>query len=161
MSQDPERGVSPGGLIAIGWKEYLDFPEWGVNRVKAKVDTGARTSALDVARFSLERRPEGLIARMQLALNRRRPERLVTVETPVLRLVVVTSSDGVREERPVIETAVRLGPIEKRIRLTVTDRSGMLFPMLLGREALAGSCVVDVRYKYLLGKRRHSAGPGV
>ena len=159
MNQPPESGVAPVGLTVIGWKEYLDFPEWGVRRVKAKVDTGARTSALDVARYTLEQRPAGVVARIELALNRRRPERLVTVETPVLRLVVVTSSDGVREERPVIETTVRLGSIEKRVRLTVTDRSGMLFPMLLGREALAGSFLVDVRHKYLLGNRRRSIGP--
>jgi hypothetical protein len=152
MTPTPEPGTAPGGLLAIGWKEYLDFPEWGIRRVKAKVDTGARTSALDVARYVLQRRPEGLIARMALALNRRRPSALVEVETPVLRLVVVTSSDGVREERPVIETSIRLGPIEKRIRLTVTDRSGMLFPVLLGREALAGSFVVNVAHKYLFGK---------
>ena len=145
-----EPGVGPAGLTVVGWKEYLDFPEWGVRRVKAKVDSGARTSALDVARYTLERRPEGLFARMELALNRRRRDKLVTVETAVLRLVVVTSSDGVREERPVIETVVRLGPVEKRIRLTVTDRSGMLFPMLLGREALAGCFLVDVSRKYLL-----------
>jgi hypothetical protein len=154
MTPPPGPGDAPDGPILIGWKEYVEFPEWGLRRVKAKVDTGARTSALDVTRYVLERRAGGLVARMELALNRRRPDRLATVETPVLRLAVVTSSDGVREERPVIEAAVRLGPVERRIRLTVTDRSGMLFPMLLGREALAGSFVVDVSRKYVLGKRR-------
>jgi hypothetical protein len=154
MTPTPEPGSASAGPVLIGWKEYLDFPEWGLRRVKAKVDTGARTSALDVARYVLERRPEGLFARMDLSLNRRHPDRSLTIEMPVVCLVVVTSSDGVREERPVIETAVRLGPVEKRIRLTVTDRSGMLFPMLLGREALAGSFVVDVGRKYVMGKRR-------
>jgi hypothetical protein len=154
MKFPPEPGSAPVGPTEIGWKEYLDFPEWGVRRVKAKVDTGARTSALGVVRHSLVQRPEGLVARMELALYRRHPEQRVTVETPVLRLVAVTSSNGVREERPVIEALVRLGPVEKRIRLTVTNRSSMLFSVLLGREALAGSFVVDVGRKYLLGKRR-------
>jgi hypothetical protein len=140
----------------IGWKEYIDFPEWGVQRVKAKVDTGARTSALDVARCVLERRSEGLFARLELALNRRQPDRVVTVETPVLGMVWVTNSGGLREERPVIETTIRLGTVEKRIRLTVANRSGLLIPMLLGRKALAGSFVVDAAHKYLLGKRRTS-----
>jgi hypothetical protein len=148
---DPD---GPGGPLLIGWKEYLDFPEWGVRRVKAKVDTGARTSSLDVARYALERRGGELVARLELALNRRHPDRRVTVETPVVRLALVTSSDGVREERPVIEAEVRLGPARKRIRLTVADRSRMLFPMLLGREALAGSFVVDVARKYVLTRRR-------
>jgi hypothetical protein len=144
----------PGRPVTIGWKEYVDFPEWGVRRVKAKVDTGARTSALDVYGCDLEERPQGMVARLKLALNRRHPNRFVTVETPVLGLVMVTNSGGSREERPLIEAAVRLGPVERRIRLTVTDRSRMLIPMLLGREALSGSFIVDVGHKYLLGRRR-------
>jgi hypothetical protein len=153
MPHPVEPGPTPDGLLLIGWKEYVDFPAWGIRRVKAKADTGARTSALDVARYALEHRSGRLVARMELALNRRRPDRVVTVEAPVLHQVVVTSSNGVREERPVVETTVRLGPVQKRIRLTVTNRSGMLFRMLLGREALAGSFVVDVGHKYLLGGR--------
>jgi hypothetical protein len=156
MILTPDPG-DPGRLLMVGWKEYVDFPEWGVQRVKAKIDTGARTSALDVARCVVVERPSGSVARLDLALNRRRPDRVVTVEVPVLGLVVVTNSGGAREERPLIEATVRLGSVEKRIRLTVTDRSHMLIPMLLGREALAGSFVVDVGHKYLLGRRR-SAG---
>jgi hypothetical protein len=160
MKSIPGTGPAPGGLLKIGWKEFLDFPEWGVQRVKAKIDTGARTSALDAARCVLERRSAGLMARIDLALNRRRPDRLVTVETPVLRLAVVTSSNGVRQERPVIEAVIRLGPVQKRILLTVTDRSSLLFPILLGREALAGSFIVDVSHKYLLGKANSRGSPG-
>jgi hypothetical protein len=156
MTLTPDPG-GPGRLLMIGWKEYVDFPGWGVQRVKAKIDTGARTSALDVAQCILEERPQGLVAQLKLALNRRRPDRLVAAEVPVLGLVTVTNSGGFREERPLIETVVRLGSVEKRIRLTVTDRSRMLIPMLLGREALSGSFVVDVGHKYLLGRRR-SAG---
>jgi hypothetical protein len=151
-----DSGKAPDGLLLIGWKEYLDFPEWGISRVKAKIDTGARTSALDVARCELVSGANGLVARLTLALNRHRPQQLVQIEAPVLRQTKVASSDGVREERPVIEALVRVGTIEKRIQLSVTDRSGMLFPILLGREALAGSFVVDVNRKYLMGKRRRS-----
>jgi hypothetical protein len=152
MTSNSGSGYSPASLLLIGWKEYLDFPEWGIQRVKAKVDTGARTSALDVTRYVLEQRGPATIARMELALNRRRPAAVVALELPVLRLVVVKSSNGDREERPVIETLIRLGPVEKRIMLTVTDRSSQVFPVLLGREALARSFLVDVGQKYLLGK---------
>ena len=154
MTPGPIHASRGQSLLLVGWKEYVDFPDWGVQRVKAKVDTGARTSALDVARCHLEHRSDGLFARLELVLNRRRPDRLVAVETPVLRMVWVKNSGGSREERPLIETTLRLGTVEKRIRLTVTDRSHMLIPMLLGREALAGSFVVDAGHKYLLGKRR-------
>lgn len=148
MSARKSAGREPG-LVMIGWKEYLDLTDWGIERVKVKVDTGARTSALDALRCDLEQRPAGLFARLELALHRRRPERVDIVEAPVRELVMVTSSSGLREQRPVVETTIRLGPVSKRIRLTITRRAGMLFRMLLGREALAGTFVVDVGRKYL------------
>lgn len=93
-----------------------------------------------------------LTARLRLALNRRRPDQTTLVEAPVLRMVHVTNTGGGREERPMIEAAVRLGPVERRIRLTITRREGLRFPMILGREALSGGFVVDVARKYLLRK---------
>jgi hypothetical protein len=152
MSSNPGIGHNSAGLLLIGWKEYVDFPEWGVERVKAKIDTGARTSAFDVSRYVLEDRGQQTIARMELSLSRRRPAQRVTIELPVVRLVVVKSSNGDREERPLIEAAIQIGPVRQRILLTVTNRSSQLFPVLLGRQALARSFIVDVSQKYVLGK---------
>jgi hypothetical protein len=140
--------------IAIGWKEYIDLPEWDLHRIKAKVDTGARTSALDVTSYDLNESGGVLTARLRLALDRKKPEVLAVVETPVLKMVVVTSSTGNREQRPVVETVVRLGSVEKRIRLTITNRAGMLFRMILGRTALEDDFLVDVGKKYVLGRKR-------
>jgi hypothetical protein len=138
-------------LLLIGWKEYVEFPEWDLRRVKAKIDTGARTSALDVVSYDLaEAEGGGLIARLRLALHRRHPGRLIEIDVPVLRTVVVANSSGMREQRPLIEAIVRLGPVTRRIRLTVTNRAGMRFRMILGREALLGQFLVDVSQKYLL-----------
>ena len=137
-------------LPAVGRREYVEFPDWGVGKVKAKVDTGARTSALGVVRYELESRGEVITARLHLRRGRRRGGGVKVVETPVVGMTVVKNSGGTREQRPVVEAAVRLGPVVKRIRMTVADRSAMLCPMLLGREALCGSFVVDVRGKYLL-----------
>jgi hypothetical protein len=129
----------------------LSFPEWRLRRIRVKIDTGACSSALDVAHYELWETPgKGLYATLHLALSRRHPERLTRVETPVLRTVGVRSSSGAREDRPVVETLIQLGPVQKRIRLTITNRSRMRFRMLLGREALAGSFLVDVSKKYLL-----------
>ncbi len=136
--------------LPIGWKERLDFPEWGLKNVRVKIDTGACSSALGAADCELVEVDGRLTARLRLALNRRRPERVAVVEAPVLRMVHVTNTGGGREERPMIEAVVRLGPVRKRIRVTVTRRDGMRFPMILGREALAGSFVVDVGKKDLL-----------
>jgi hypothetical protein len=149
QATDPDNGGD--GLRVIGWKEYVDFPDWGVGRVKVKVDTGARTSVLDVADYELlQVEGRGLIARLRLARSRKHPERLTVVEAPVLCMTVVRNSGGMSEQRPVLETTLRLGPVCKRIRLTVTNRAGMRFRMLLGRHALAGDFVVDVSKKYLL-----------
>ncbi len=146
-----QRDESPARPLVIGWKEYATFPEWGNCRVKVKIDTGARTSALDAVRCDLRETEDGrTIATLQLALNPKHPERIVTVETPVLRTVVVSNSNGMRELRPVIATELRLGPVTKRVPLTVTNRAGMLFRMILGRKALEGDFIVDVSRKYVL-----------
>jgi hypothetical protein len=146
----PEPSEPTPQPLPIGWKERLDFPDWGVKRVRVKIDTGACTSALGAAQCDLIEVEGRLTARLQLTLNRRRPRRIVTVEAPVLRMVHVTNTGGGREERPLIEATIRLGPVLKRIRLTITRRDAMRFPMILGREALAGSFVVDVSQKDVL-----------
>jgi hypothetical protein len=143
------------GALTVGWKEYVGLPDWNVPRLKAKMDTGARTSVLDVAHYELRAAPDGaLVADLCLALDPRRPERTVTVAVPVLRTVCVRNSGGACEERPLLETTLRLGPVSKRILLTVTQRAAMRFRMLLGRKALEGDFVVDVSRKYLHKKAR-------
>jgi len=135
----------------VGWKEYLDLPELGLFRLKAKVDTGARTSTLHVDSFTvLEVLPDGSeLVEMVLGPDRRRPELRVETRARVLRRMRVVDSGGHPEVRPVIETEMVLGPVRKRILLTLTDRSGMLFRMILGRKALEGDFRVDVTGKYL------------
>jgi hypothetical protein len=135
----------------VGWKEYVDFVDWKLRRVKAKIDTGARTSALDVLSYELhDSATLGLTATLKMALDPRHPERLLDIVVPVLRMAVVSNSAGMREQRPVVETTIRLGLVTKRVRLTITNRAGMRFRMILGRKALEGDFVVDVAKKYLL-----------
>ena len=150
MGPTPPDAARPGPPLVVGWKEWVAFPQWKVRRVKAKIDTGARTSVLDAA--GCELRPvEGglLVAVLSVVPTSRHPERMVTVEVPVLRMLQVRNSGGVCEERPLIETTLQLGPVSKRILLTVTRRASMCFRMLLGRKALEGDFVVDVSRKYL------------
>jgi hypothetical protein len=142
--------------LRIGWKEYLDLPELGLHRLKAKIDTGARTSTLHVHSLQvLQSLPDGTqAADIVLAPRRRDPGRLVTARVRILRHIRVTDSGGHRELRPLIETELVLGPVRKRIFLTLTDRSGMLFRMILGRKAIEGDFYVDAACKYLLRARR-------
>src|SRR5437667_2128542 len=136
--------ITVQGLVLVGWKEYIDFPDWGIRRVKVKIDTGARTSALDVLSYDLRETDSGLVADLRLALSRNHPERVTVVSVPVLKIVVVSNSTGVREKRPLIATLVRLGSVTKDVHVTVTNRSRMRFRMILGRKALEGDFVVDV-----------------
>lgn len=142
--------------LVIGWKEYVDLPELGIYGIKAKIDTGARTSALHVTSLALREALADGSAEVDLgvALKGRRGERRVAARARVLRRIRVTDSGGHAELRPLIETEMVLGPVRKRVRVTLTDRSGMLFRMIVGRKAVEGDFIVDPDKKYLLGRRR-------
>ncbi len=145
-----DRDGGDASPLIVGWKEYVALPDWGVRRIKAKIDTGARTSVLDVAHCELRPVEDGAqIALLSLVVDMRYPERTVTVEAPVLRWVHVRNSGGASEQRPLIATTLRLGSITKPILVTVTRRSSMRFRMLLGRKALERDFLVDVSRKYL------------
>jgi hypothetical protein len=154
----PASLASPAPAL-VGWKEYLDLPELGLRRLKAKIDTGARTSTLHVEAITYhEIRPGGgASAEITLSPRRRAPELLVVARVEILRHIRVIDSGGHPEVRPLIETEMVLGALRKRIYLTLTDRSTMLFRMILGRKAIAGDFRVDPAAKYLLRRRR---GPG-
>jgi hypothetical protein len=137
------------GLLLIGRRERLSFPEWGLARVRAKIDTGAYSSALGVQKCELFQADDRPMARLSISLNRR-SARVHVVETPVAGTVTLRTSSGRLEVRTLVEALVCLGPVTRRIRLTVTDRSRMRCPMLLGRQAMAGHFLVDVSRKDLL-----------
>lgn len=137
--------------MLIGWKEYLDFPEWGIRKIRVKIDTGARTSALDVTGYELiEMVGGGPGVRLQLGLSRRHPERINEFVAPLRRTTIVRNSGGECEKRPVIEVAIRLGSMTHTIEVTLTKRSSLLCRMLLGRRALANRFIVDAGRTYLL-----------
>ena len=136
--------------ITVGWKEYADFPAWRLRRVKVKLDTGARSAAIGVHRCVIVGSGEGCEAELHVAPYRRRPQRVVVVRVPVVGFKSVRSSDGTTERRPVIEVDVALGPVTKRVRATVANRSRMLVKVILGRHALGPEFVVDPARKFLL-----------
>lgn len=138
--------------LTIGWKEWAALPELGIERLKVKVDTGARTSSLHVAAIRVLAEHHGGEADLEITVapDRRRPHLVKTAQVRQLARIPVTDSGGHTQMRPVIETVVVLGPVAKRIRVTLADRSSMLFRMILGRKSLEGDFVVDVARKYLL-----------
>lgn len=138
-----------GGPVRIGWREYVDLPELGIRRIKAKIDTGARSSSLHCQEIAVRGRRVRLVIPHEGAHD---PDPIV-VEHPLAGTVVVRNSSGDEEERPFIDTLLVLGPLRRRARLTLTDRTGMLFPLLVGRTALQG-VVIDPSARYLTGTGR-------
>lgn len=143
------RGRGAGGPVLIGWNEYVDLPDWGVRGLRAKVDTGARSSALHVEH--IRELPRGRV-RFDVILDRRKSHRRVHVETRIRRRARVRSSTGQYTQRIFVATRLVLGPVEREIEVSLVDRGPMIFRMLLGRTALAGAFWIDVGHRALFGR---------
>lgn len=135
----------------VGWREWIALPELGVERIKAKVDTGAATSALHAIHIR-HCRKQG-IDRVTFEVHpiQRRTDITVRCIADVAAERVVTSSTGHREHRIVIRTPVLIAGERWSIKLTLTNRDSMGFRMLLGRKAMKGRLLVDPGASYLTG----------
>lgn len=138
----------------IGWREWLALPELKIPAIKAKIDTGARTSALHA--FFVEPYEQDGLAMVRFGVHplQRRLDVELLCQARVKDYRQVSDSGGHREKRYVIETGVLVGTLTKRIEMTLTNRDNMRFRMLLGRTALEELLVVPDR-SYLLGRRKH------
>lgn len=141
--------------IVIGWREWLALPDLGLSRIKAKVDTGARTSTLhafSVEPFTHDSGAEWVrfgVHPVQWDL-----ETEVYCEAPVIDRRNVRDSGGHQGERYVISTSIVMGATELQAEVTLTARDDMLFRMLLGRTAMRGLFVVDPARSFLLSKSK-------
>lgn len=140
--------------LVLGWREWLGFPELGIPQIKAKVDTGARTSCLH-AFFVEPFEREGVSwVRFGIHPQQRDTDEEILCEAPVKDQRTVRDSGGHEEQRFVIETLVTIGAQQHRIEVTLTDRDSMKFRALLGRTAIRGYYVVDSGRSYRQGKRK-------
>lgn len=136
---------------SLGWREWVGLPALGLERIKAKVDTGARTSALhasSVTAFAVEGRPW---VRFFVQPLQRSQALAVRCEAPVADRRRVRDSGGREELRYVIKTLLRIGSDERLVEMTLTDRNNMGFRLLVGRTAIRDRYVVDPGRSYLLG----------
>ena len=128
----------------IGWREWIGLPELGISAVKAKIDTGARTSALHI--FSLEEFQADGQRMVKFGIHplQRRTDIECFCEAPVLEQRRVKDSGGHFEKRYVIQTTAKLGAVSWPIDITLTNRDPMLFRMLLGRKAVENRFLIKI-----------------
>jgi hypothetical protein len=147
------RTGEPRDFPHVGWREWLALPDLGVAAVKAKIDTGARSSAIHAFGVKVYNSSDGrTMVRFTLHPIQRKTEATVAAEAELLEYRYVTSSDGQRTKRPVIVTHARLLGRTWPIELTLANRDTMGFRMLLGREAVRDRFLIDPGRSYLGGQ---------
>jgi hypothetical protein len=143
--------------LILGWREWVGLPGLGLPVIKAKVDTGARTSALHAFEVTTETRGQQEIVCFSVHPLQHRGDLVVQCEAPLVDRRIVSDSGGHREQRFVIAAELLLADQRWLVELTLTDRDTMRFRMLIGRTALAGRALVDPRRSFAAG---HCANPG-
>lgn len=121
-------------LLIIGWMEHLDLPDLNLRHIKAKIDTGARTSALHATQITTFHKDGEEWVRFHVQLSDAEPGQVV--ECPVHDRRAIKNTSGIPEERIVIRTKLKLTERSWPISVSLTDRSNMRFAMIVGRTAL-------------------------
>ncbi len=141
--------------VLLGWREWVALPHLAIPAIRAKIDTGARTSALHVdAQWRFVEGGAPWVG-FRLTPGLHDPAAIESV-AQVLDERVVRDSGGKRSTRVFLHTQLALAGCERDIEINLTDRAGMRFPMLLGRTAIAGMFMVDPAVSFLHGRRRKS-----
>jgi len=143
--------------VILGWREWVGLPALHLPLIKAKIDTGARTSTLHA--FYVEPFRSGGQGYVRFGVHplQRRSDVEVYCEAKVMDRRAVSDSGGHRERRYVVQTLLEIGGRVWPVEMTLTNRENMLFRMLLGRTAIAGYAIVDPRRSFVGGRQRHPA----
>ena len=150
----PAKKKKPAKIVRamIGWREWAGLPDFDIGQINAKIDTGAKSSAIHAFRiremmFDGREYAEFYLHPVQ---RRKRPE--ILCSAPIVDRRVIRSSNGQEEERYVVATRLRLGGRLWKIDLTLTNRDAMGFRLLIGRDALRRKFLIDPGASYLLQK---------
>ncbi|PRZ27762.1 30S ribosomal protein S6--L-glutamate ligase [Flavobacterium granuli] len=138
--------------VILGSEEWCSFPELGIPTIKARVDSGAKTSALHAINIAPFIKNDTNWVKFDINPIQNNLKTVIHCEAPLIDKRIVKSSSGFREQRYVIQTSLKIGDSNWPIEMTLTNRDSMGFRMLLGREAMSGRVLVDPEQKYLLGQ---------
>lgn len=140
---------SYGQMAIIGWREYVALPELGILDVKAKIDTGARSSALHAFDIETFEQTGKLMIRFKVHPYQRDTHRVAIAQAELIDRREVRNSGGQTQLRPVIRTMLELNNNAFPVELTLTNRAAMGFRLLLGRQALRRRFLVDASRSFL------------
>ncbi|BAZ44217.1 hypothetical protein NIES4102_12250 [Chondrocystis sp. NIES-4102] len=133
----------------LGWREIITLPKLGIEQIKVKIDTGARSSALHAFAIKELQKDGKSIIRFQVHPIQRNNHYTVTAEAELLEYRKIRNSGGTTQLRPVVKTWVKLGEYQWSIELTLTNRDVMGFRMLLGRQAVRNRFLIDAGKSFL------------
>ena len=134
-------------LIPIGWREWIVFPEYSGFAIKAKIDTGARTSALHATHIKEFKKDNQKWVKFRI----HQLKETLDIELPVLGYKEITNSFGSKEIRPVIKIKIKLGKKLWKTDMTLTRRNKLAHPMLIGRKTLKKQHKVYPHRSFLTG----------
>ncbi|QEE50359.1 30S ribosomal protein S6--L-glutamate ligase [Flavobacterium alkalisoli] len=138
--------------VIVGSEEWCAFPNLGIPAIKARVDSGAKTSALHAINIHPFIKDGDNWVRFDINPIQNNTKTVIHCEAPLVDKRIVKSSSGYREKRYVIKANIQVGDSNWEVEVTLTNRDSMGFRMLLGREAMSGRILVDPEQKYLLGQ---------
>lgn len=136
-----------------GWREWVSLPSLGISQIKAKMDTGARTSSLHASDLQSVKKNGKLWVKFKVYPFQKNKKIVRQCSAQVIDHRWVKSSNGHREKRYVIHTDIKIGDEQWPIELTLTNRDEMGFRMLLGRTAMKKQLIIDSSRSYCIGKR--------
>lgn len=153
-----KRRTAGRAKLVLGWREWVCLPEFGNALVKAKIDTGARTSSIHAYNLHIDVVGSQMIARFDIAPRGRNRRDEPSAQVPITEFRSVRSSNGESQIRPVIRMSLALGARIKEVEVSLSERDEMGFRLLVGREAIRGDCVVDPGRSFLLGNPGKALG---
>ncbi len=135
-----------GSDIHIGWREWISFPNYGGFRLKAKIDTGATLSALHATHIEEFKKNREQWVRFRVYQSKN----FIMVEKPITKYRTIKNSFGISQKRPVVKMEIMLGEDSWDTNVSLAQRSGMIYPMLIGRNSLRTKYVIHPKKSFLL-----------
>lgn len=140
-------------LRLIGRREFIDFPEFGINSIEAKIDTGAYTNSLHCEKIEFVSHNNKNLLRITIKLAEGNQQKIKTIDFENYTQKKIKNSFGELEERYVIKTIIKLGRKNIRTSISLSNRENMRYEVLIGRKMLKGKFLIDVNQIHLGGKK--------